>query len=100
MKSLLLATSIASFIFLKACGGNSANKEELKNDPDVQKKEMVNPVDTPGANKSGTQTTEPGQTNQVNGAKGDTTKRIINHYAPNQHELDSIKLAKTKAKNK
>lgn len=97
MKSLLLATSIASFIFLKACGGNSVNKEEVNRNPNEQK-EMVNPVDTPDANRSGVQTTEPNQSNQINGAKGDTTKKIYYHRVPNQHELDSIKLAKTKKK--
>lgn len=99
MRSLLLVTSLFGFVFLKACGGNSSKNEDAKKDSlERAKQDMQNPVDTPQSIQSDVQNTDTTQRNYNNGAKGDTTKKIYYHQSPNQHELDSIKKAKTKNK--
>lgn len=101
MKSLLLVTSIVGFVFFRACGSNSVKKDSSKDSltNEQSKQHLVDPTDTTQSTKSEIQYSDPLVPNQQNGVKGDTTKRIYYHQVPNQHELDSIKKAKTKLKN-
>ncbi len=101
MKKLLLITNIVIFCFsLIAC--KSSTKTVTSNDSKTKPSDAPTQTDN---TKTATQTTNTGSADNGIGVKKDstiknTTVKAINHSAPNQAQIDSLKNVKTKNKKK
>lgn len=103
MKKLLLIINLVVVSFLSgSCQSNSKPKETNTNETKPKSSVAPSVVDT---TKAISQTSNAGSAGTDAGIKKDTVSKptktnAINHSAPNQAQIDSIKKAKTKNKTK